>query len=666
MRRFVSWAAVVATVLGLAATTARAAVRVEQDEVIFTVRAPGAREVHLVGDFNQWNPTVERMSADGDRFEIGLFLVAGTYHYKFVVDGEWIVDPDNPGRARDPGSPLRIIERGDGLVLSTEVVSGEDGPRGAHAGARYIGALRADGSDTDVNQRVDLTVSGRYDRLDVRAVVATDDSSWTWSPARIDAFFDRGRARVGLGSVTVAGLENDSSWVSSDPVPLVGRAGVYGYDAGFRRHGVSAEAVASRAALRAFWADATTRAPSTGAAVPAGDLSGWAGGTGTDTTVYAFEDTYDGSDVLVVDLALSLGKAGAGFARRGEAGVNPGLVASLSRSGADISGEVAATAEQRDVNTVWLRHDDVFGLRARGAWGWGGIEAVATGSGAYTGDLAGGVDAALATADADGAVPLLETQRAVVELAGGDVLRGARVAWEYTGFDFEGAAGAASATIHRATVEATARWRGWTLALRDAYTDPDYGRAPDAFTIDGTAFNPWLSVWDDFDVEDIAGLVPGTYNVARLSARHDSTAVSGGATLALATEGLADDLVHASLRADVRWRVRGPWSVSMDARGAWYDEKRYGDGGSFASAWLEGAYARGPFLVRAGWGFDPWVFDPVIGDYAGIGRTEYLRAVVADGVRRSGAAGTAAALVSRERALEDAGVFKIECVIDLP
>ena len=60
-----------------AAVTSQAAIRVEQDELVFTLRAPGAQDVYLVGDFNLWNPTVERMRANGDEFEVRLFLVAG-------------------------------------------------------------------------------------------------------------------------------------------------------------------------------------------------------------------------------------------------------------------------------------------------------------------------------------------------------------------------------------------------------------------------------------------------------------------------------------------------------------------------------------------------------------------------------------------------------------
>ena len=105
MRRVAAW---VLLMVALAPVVAAAAVRVDVDEVIFTLRAPDAKEVYLIGDFNQWNPTVEPMDLVDDHFEIGLFLVAGNYRYKFVVDGKTIVDPDNPGPAQK-GSPLSLV-----------------------------------------------------------------------------------------------------------------------------------------------------------------------------------------------------------------------------------------------------------------------------------------------------------------------------------------------------------------------------------------------------------------------------------------------------------------------------------------------------------------------------------------------------------------------------
>jgi hypothetical protein len=664
-RRAARLLVLIAPLLAGLAREARPAVRVEQDEVIFTLRAPGAREVYLVGDFNQWNPTVERMNEVDGLFEVGLFLVAGEYRYKFVVDGALIVDPDNPGGTPEAGSPLKVVERGGGLVLSTELAGeAQPAPR-AGAGVRYIGALRSDDADSDVEQRVDLSLRGRYDRLDARAVVATHDSSWTLSPASIDAFFDRGRVTVRLQKFSLTGLENDSSWASSDPTTLVGRAGVYGYDAGFRRHGVAAEAAGSHLELRAFYADATPRAPRTTASVSALELAGFAAGSAADTSVYAANPTFDNSDVLAAEAVVSFGRIGAGFAHRSESGVNPGVSATAVRDTVGFVTTTLATTERRAVSVAWLRHDDVFGLRVTGAYGWGGNDTHASGAGTSTGDLSGGIDAADATEAADITSALLDTRRGWVEVAAGGAL-GVEARWDYTSFDVDPRYGSSAAHVHRIALRGfAARW-GWTGAASAEYTDADYDGAPDALTIDGTELNPWLSMWDAYDVPAIVGLALGRCNVVTVCARRDSATVAGGMEGVLETEGVADDLVHASARADLAWSVHDAWIFCADVRAAWYDGARWAGGGTRWSTYVEAGWRRGPFWITAGVGLDPWVFDPVISDYADIGRSEFLRTVLSGGVRRSRADAIVTDLIERERALEEAGVFKLECVIDLP
>ena len=56
-----------------------------------------AKTVYLMGTFNRWNPTKNRMVKvkDGSfRAKVNLRR-RGEYHYKFVVDGIWIEDPDS-------------------------------------------------------------------------------------------------------------------------------------------------------------------------------------------------------------------------------------------------------------------------------------------------------------------------------------------------------------------------------------------------------------------------------------------------------------------------------------------------------------------------------------------------------------------------------------------
>jgi hypothetical protein len=54
-----------------------------------------AKEVYLAGNFNNWNPKELKMSRTSTGWIIPYVLSAGNYQYKFIVDGEWIMDPEN-------------------------------------------------------------------------------------------------------------------------------------------------------------------------------------------------------------------------------------------------------------------------------------------------------------------------------------------------------------------------------------------------------------------------------------------------------------------------------------------------------------------------------------------------------------------------------------------
>jgi len=55
------------------------------------------KNVSIVGDFNEWNPDHDWMNKGEDGvYRLRLRLVPGEYAYRFVVDGNWILDPFNP------------------------------------------------------------------------------------------------------------------------------------------------------------------------------------------------------------------------------------------------------------------------------------------------------------------------------------------------------------------------------------------------------------------------------------------------------------------------------------------------------------------------------------------------------------------------------------------
>ena len=65
-------------------------------KVVFSLEAPGANKVMLVGDFNNWDDSSTPLrKVKSSKWERELQLTSGRYEYKFVVDGNWVNDPKN-------------------------------------------------------------------------------------------------------------------------------------------------------------------------------------------------------------------------------------------------------------------------------------------------------------------------------------------------------------------------------------------------------------------------------------------------------------------------------------------------------------------------------------------------------------------------------------------
>lgn len=81
-------------------------------EVMFSVDAPGAKEVYVAGDFNNWHlDDNSRMQFDHGIWSKKFNLLAGRYHYRFVVDGRWVEDANNPNAEVNPfGTKDSLLE----------------------------------------------------------------------------------------------------------------------------------------------------------------------------------------------------------------------------------------------------------------------------------------------------------------------------------------------------------------------------------------------------------------------------------------------------------------------------------------------------------------------------------------------------------------------------
>ncbi len=62
---------------------------------LFKYQDSRAKQVSLVGDFNQWSSNAHKMNKIGNIWSIGVALKPGRYQYVFLVDGTvWQPDPE--------------------------------------------------------------------------------------------------------------------------------------------------------------------------------------------------------------------------------------------------------------------------------------------------------------------------------------------------------------------------------------------------------------------------------------------------------------------------------------------------------------------------------------------------------------------------------------------
>lgn len=87
--------------------------QVQADQIEFYYFDPvnRAANIALIGNFNNWNPAGYAMHSSSPGFwQLSIpSLPAGSYRYKFLVDGNWVHDPENPNRVEDGYSGFTSI-----------------------------------------------------------------------------------------------------------------------------------------------------------------------------------------------------------------------------------------------------------------------------------------------------------------------------------------------------------------------------------------------------------------------------------------------------------------------------------------------------------------------------------------------------------------------------
>lgn len=120
--------------------------------VVFTWKDSSAKSVFVVGDFNEWNTTATPLQKDSSGlWTTPVSLKEGDHSYKFLVDGDWKLDPINPKQADDGtgivNSILTVAKESASDLVSPKAPE-VSAPQASSAELRLAGQVLAQGSET--------------------------------------------------------------------------------------------------------------------------------------------------------------------------------------------------------------------------------------------------------------------------------------------------------------------------------------------------------------------------------------------------------------------------------------------------------------------------------------------------------------------------------------
>lgn len=85
--------------------------KAKRKRITFEINAPINSQVFLVGSFNDWNQKKHALKDKNNNgcFSISILLEKGVYEYKFIIDGQWHIDAENPNFASNSLGTLNSV-----------------------------------------------------------------------------------------------------------------------------------------------------------------------------------------------------------------------------------------------------------------------------------------------------------------------------------------------------------------------------------------------------------------------------------------------------------------------------------------------------------------------------------------------------------------------------
>lgn len=85
-------------------------IEIKTDAIFTLFNYHDAKKVMLAGDFNGWSESNCEMIKSDKGWTQTIQLTGGKYHYKFIVDGQWILDPNNTVKEYDGKGHINSVK----------------------------------------------------------------------------------------------------------------------------------------------------------------------------------------------------------------------------------------------------------------------------------------------------------------------------------------------------------------------------------------------------------------------------------------------------------------------------------------------------------------------------------------------------------------------------
>ena len=235
-------------VLLLALSSAEATVEAVEGGILFTYTDPNAEQVSLAGAFNNWNTSANPMTLEDGVWSVVVPLGEGKHEYKFVIDSQWVADPENPVTGGEYGNSIAHVGADGKLVTMRATANTAYSAKillGGRMISRFVTRENPDrGGRFELNRpTMDLDLDWNIranDYLDIHMLTSINNEGEEavtdfW---KTNLRFDRGSIHLHAPNLNILMFDNESAGRFDDPLELVGGVGIYNQDFGYRQQGL--------------------------------------------------------------------------------------------------------------------------------------------------------------------------------------------------------------------------------------------------------------------------------------------------------------------------------------------------------------------------------------------------------------------------------------------